>query len=336
MAEEGRAEKAQPEAAKEEEIRVEQVSAEEVKAHRITLSMVKVPPAEVAAGTYIVLQGRVLCSSACDLRGKIVRILTQDAVVSKEISLVIFDGAAYETDPIVIKAPTEPGAYSWTGVFPAQEKEGVLHEEGSAPVSFTVMPHHTTSIADWDVPSPIAFGDEFGIKVGVRCSADCRLTDKNIEIYDHAGAVVATVALGGIPWPGTSALYWAEVKLKAPTVEGYFTWEVKFSEQDSAVPHDGASYTFGFSTTRQPEHVVTVGVIDKDTQTPIKNADVLLHPYRGYTDECGMARLMVPKGEYELYVSESGKETFQTTVKVASDVAVKAELLSLPVPDDSG
>ena len=81
---------------------------------------------------------------------------------------------------------------------------------------------------------------------------------------------------------------------------------------------------------------MTVEVIDKDTKTPIKNADVLLHPYRGYTDERGMARLMVPKGEYELYVSKNEYETFQTTVKVASDVAVKAELLVTPVPDDSG
>jgi len=83
--------------------------------------------------------------------------------------------------------------------------------------------------------------------------------------------------------------------------------------------------------------VVTVEVIEKDTRTPIKNAHVLLHPYRGYTDERGVAKLEVPKGNYELYVSKNEYETFQTTVEVANDVAVKVELLVVPPdPDEDG
>jgi hypothetical protein len=341
MAKEVREEKAKPEAAKEEEIRAEKVTAEEAKAeevkvHDITLSMAKAPPPEVDAGAFIALQGRVSCSSACDLRGKIVKIIAQDAVEVKEIRLVTFYGGAYETDRIVIKAPITPGEYTWTAVFPAQEKEGVLHQESSAPFSFTVKPHHATSMAVWDVPSPIAVGDRFRMKVGVKCSADCKLTDKQIEIYDHEGGKVATEKLGDVPWPGTGTLYWAEVELKSPGTEGYYTWEARFPEPDLELPHEEASHTFGFRTGEPPEHVVTVEVIDKDTKTPIKNADVLLHPYRGYTDERGMARLMVPKDKYELYVSKNEYETFQRTVKAANDVAIKAELLVAPVPDESG
>lgn len=306
-----------------------------VQAHETSTSMVKAASAELYAGTDIALKVRVSCPSACDLRGKIVKIIDQDAVV-QEIFLTEFYGTVNETDRLIVKAPTKPGEYTWTALFPAQEKEGVLHQESSAPFSFIVKPHHATSMAVWDVSSPIVFNAKFKLKVGVKCSAECRLTGKKVEIYDHEGAKVATGTLGDVPWSATGALYWAEVELEAPTVEGCYTWEAKFPEPELELPHEGASYTFVFGTARQPEHVVTVEVLDKDTNTPIKHADVLLHPYRDYTDERGMARLMVPKGEYELYVSKNKYEIFQTTVKAASDVAVKAELLVAPVPDDSG
>ena len=306
---------------------------EEIQAHETSTSMVQAAPTELAAGVDIALRVKVSCPSACDLRGKIVKIIAQDAVVAKEIYLTQFY-EINETDTLIVKAPTKPGEYTWTAVFPAQEKEGVLHEESSTPFSFIVKPH-ATSMAVWDVASPIVFNAKFKLKVGVRCSADCKLTDKQIEIYDQEGAKVATEKLGDVPWPGTNTLYWAEVELKAPGTEGYYRWEVKFPKLDLELPHEEASCTFGFATARPPEHMVTVEVIDKDTKTPIKNADILLHPYRGYTDERGMARLMVPKGEYELYVSKNEYETFQTTVKVASDVAVKAELLVVP-PESPG
>ena len=301
-----------------------------VKAHETSVSMAKSALAELNAGTDMALEVKVSCPSACDLRGKIVKIVAQDAAVVKEIQLTDFEGTGNETDEFVVKAPIKPGGYTWTAVFPAQEKEGVLHEESSAAFSFIVKPH-ATSMAVWDVPSPIAFGDEFRIKVGVRCSANCRLTDKKIEIYDNEGAKVATGTLGGVPWSATSALYWAEVDLEAPGMEGYYRWEAKFPKPDLELPHEGASYTFAFGTARPPEHLVTVEVIDKDEKTPIKNAHVLLHPYRGYTDERGMAKIGVTKGEYKLWISKEDRyETFQTTVKVASDVAVKAELLVAP------
>jgi hypothetical protein len=307
-----------------------EVKTEEIQAHETSTSMVKAGPAQLDAGTDIALKVKVSCSSACDLRGKIVKIITQDAAV-KEIELVTFDGTVNETDEFVVKAPTQPGGYTWTAVFPAQEKEGILHKESSAPFSFIVK-SHTTSIAVWDVPSPVAFGNEFKLKVGVRCSAECKLTGKDIEIYDHEGAKVATGTLGDVPWSGATALYWAEVELKAPSPEGYYTWEVKFPKPDLELPHEGASYNFGFGAARQPEHVVTVEVIDKDVKTPIKNAHILLHPHRGYvyrsrTDERGVARVNVPKGEYELCATKDEYETFQTTVEVAGDIAIKAELM---------
>ena len=123
------------------------------------------------------------------------------------------------------------------------------------------------------------------------------------------------------------------MELQAPGVEGYYTWVVKFRKPDLELPHEEASYHFGFTTASPPEHVVTVEVIDQDTKTPLKHARVLLrpqsgYPYRGYTDEGGLAKLQVPKGDYTLYASKGHLyETCQTTVEVASDIGIEAELL---------
>lgn len=304
--------------------------AEEAQAHETNTHMIQLIPAEVDAGADIGLKVRLSCPHGCDLRGSIVRIVAQDAAVVKEIELIEFDETVNETEEFVVKAPIEPGEYTWTAVFPAQEKEGILHEESSAPLSFTVKPH-TTSMAVWDMPSPVAFNAKLKIKVGVKCSAGCKLTDQGIEIYDHEGQKAATATLGGVPWPETSALYWTEVELDAPSVEGYYTLTAKFPKPDLELPHQEASHTFGFRTGKPAEHMVTVKVIDKDTKAPLKSAHVSLHPYRGYTDERGVTKLEVPKGEYELYVSKDDDYmTFQTTVEITDDASIKAELLFFP------
>jgi hypothetical protein len=216
-------------------------------------------------------------------------------------------------------------------VVPAQEqeKEVALHEESSAPFSFITKPH-ATSMAVWDVPSPIVFNAKFKLKVGVKCSAECELTGKEIEIYNQEGSKVAAQTLGSVPWTATGTLYWTEVELKSPGTEGAHSWTAKFPEPDLELPHEGDAYTFGFRTVRPPECEVTVEVIDKDTKTPIKNAVVILRPYQGATDDGGVARVRVPKGDYELYVWRVNRWPFQTTVKVASDIAIKAELVREP------
>jgi hypothetical protein len=308
---------------------VKEEKPEEVKAH---ISMVRAILADVNIGRDMALKVKVSCPSACDLRGKTVKIIDQDGVV-KEIELVTFDGTANETDEFIEKVPIKPGEYMWTAVFPAQEKEGILHEESSAPFSFIVKPHKT-SMSVWGAPSPIALNTKFKLKVGVQCFANCTLTGKKIEIYDHEGAKVATRRLGGVPWSGTPALYWAEVELEAPGIEGSYTWEAKFPEPDMGLPHAEAACPFTFRTARPPEHVVTVEVIDKDTEAPIKGAHVILHPYSAYTDEDGAAKVEVPGGEYQLHVWKFDYDKFKTKINVTSDISVKAELLLTPQDEE--
>jgi len=314
----------------------EEEKADQAKAHE-TSCMLEGAPAELDAGSIMALKVKVSCSSACDLRGKTAKIIAQDAVVKEmQIELGEFDGVVTETDEFVVKAPTKPGEYTWACVFPTQEKEGVLHAESSAPFSFIVN-SHITSMTVWDVPSPIVFGTKFKLKVGVKCSAECKLTDGKIEVYDHESSKVATETLGNSPWPDTAGLYWAEVKLEAPGTEGYYTWKAKFPTTDLRLPHEEASSIFGISTARPPEHWVKVEVMAKDTNKPLKNALVTLipcgtlyTPYRERTDDRGVAGLYVPKGEYQLCVDQADHKPFETTAEVAGDTEVKVELIYAP------
>ena len=305
--------------------------------HETNVYMVQPAPTQAYARAGVGLEVGVSCPESCDLRGSMVRIIAEDAAVLIEVELAEFDGTVSQTGEFQVQAPTDPGEYMWTAVFPAQEKEGILHEQSSTPLSFIVKPH-STSIAVWDVPSPVAFGDKFRIKVGVKCSAECELKDKEVDVFDHGGRKVASGALGGAPWSDTRALYWREVGLEAPGEEGHYVWRVEFPKPDLDLPHEEASYSFSFTTGRPPEYLVTVEVTGQDTKAPLRRAHVLLRPesgfpYRGFTDESGVAKVEVPKDKYALLVSK-GKDydTFRTTVDANGNVTVKAELVAVHDP----
>jgi len=313
----------------------EEVKTEEVKAHQTSASMVKAALGEVDAGTDMALKVRVSCPEKCNLQGSQVRIVDDEGAVITEIELTDFDETGNETGEFAVKAPVKLGAHTWTAVFAAQEKEeGVPHEESSAPFPFIIKPH-STSMAVWDAPSPIVVSDKFKLKVGVRCSAECKLTGQEVEIYDQGGGKVATGTLGDVPWQDTAGLYWAEVEVEAPITEGFYSLDVKFPKPDLELPHEGAASSFASRTVRPPEHVVTVEVIDKEKNTPLKKAVVTLHSsgttYREYTDEGGVAKLSVPKGEYELLaVTIDYLEFRMAAYEVAGDATIKAELIYWP------
>jgi len=276
----------------------------EVQVHEIGVSWLKSPPAEVKAGAHMVLKVGVSCFSACDLTGKTVRVMEQDAAVADDIELTGFDGAANETGEILVETPLVPGEYTWVAVFPPQEREGILHQGSSAPFSFIVK-RHATGIAVWDLPSPAVLGAGFTVKVGVNCLDHCNLTGKAVEVYDHEGDKVATAPLREAPYSDKVDLHWAEIELAAPVTEGYYKWQAKFPEPDLEIPHNDACHTFGFTTAKPGECELTVEVINKDTDTPIKNVQVVLRPnlYRGSTDESGVVKIGLAKGEYKLTVS---------------------------------
>jgi hypothetical protein len=307
--------------------------AEEIKSHPTSIEMVQSAPKEVDAGSDVSLSVKVVCASNCDLQGKTIQVLAHDETLLREIELTTSEEKPNETAPFTIQAPLALGACSWRIVFPEQKVSETVHETSSTSVEFTVVPH-STSLAVWDDPSPVVKSSAFRVKVGVKCSAQCKLTGKEVEVYDQAGSLISKGKLGETPWPQTSALYWTEAEMKAPAADGVYTWTVKYSGAALELPHNGSSSQFSFRTANPPEHVVTVQVVDKATQTPIEGAEVVMHPYRTSTDQAGVAKLEVPKGEFTLYVTTKyERPIFEMLVKVDSDQSIKAELLPvMPSP----
>ena len=75
-----------------------------------------------------------------------------------------------------------------------------------------------------------------------------------------------------------------------------------------------------------PDCEVTVEAVDREKQTPIKGARVVMHPYRAMTDENGIAKVKVTKGQYDILVSASKYVPVSIPVEVTADMVTRAEL----------
>ena len=293
---------------------------------------VDVSPVVVDAGTRLTLRGSVSCSPTCDLRGHTLLVRDHAGTEMARAELAATDAGTSETSELFLKAPIEAGDYAWLVVCPALVKEGVSYAESSAPVSFTVT-RHATHVVAWDVPPAIVVGERFKVKLGIRCSSECQPANRRFEILDHEGAVMATGSISGEIWPGTSALYVAEAELDAPAEEGLYTWSVKVPASDLGAPHEEGAVSVGVRAVSHPECLVTVAVVDKDSQAPLPGARVVMHPFRAVTDDRGVAELRVAKGAYTLFASQTCYLTFGLPVEVTADMTASAELCLEPVTE---
>ena len=338
--------------------------------HAPLIELISPLPADVEACTELTLEVRVTCPAGCDLEGESVQVLAADgSVVTVErvspdtaepvgpdaVDAVGPDPRTAEAvspdavesgslDPgepvsphdeveiLSLRAPREVGEHTWTILLPAHEMDGVVHGEASLDVSTTVKPHET-SVAVWDVATPVVFCEGFGAKIGIRCSAECGLTGKLVEVCDETGARVGEGILGEEPWPGTRALYWAEVPLEAPPSEGSFAWSAGPVEADFGPSHLPASAVVSFRTVGPPEHTVEVEIVRDDNGEPLERVEVRMGIYRASTDERGMARFELPSGEFDLVASKAEFAADPMTVEVTGDLEVRIEARYEPPPD---
>ena len=302
---------------------------EEPQSHPTSVALSRAPAAEIDAGTDIVLKVRVSCPYGCDLRERVINVLTTDGAVVGGSRLAEFADHVNETTEFAFVAPDEVGEYSWTVVFPKQEAENLVHEEASLPITVRTLAHDT-SLAVWGVPSPIVIDHPFRIQAGATCSAGCDLKGKEIQICDETGASIARGTLGETPLDGTRALYWTEIDLVAPAREGATSRSITFAPTELQLPHGGASARFGFETVRPPQYSVAVKVVDKDAGTPVEDAQVRLGVYFAYSDPTGLARVAMPRGTYSLDVLKTGYEAPSRVLEVNDDVTVEVEVAGVP------
>jgi hypothetical protein len=339
-----------------EQVDTEQIDAEQIDTHEVTAAITHVnapemnlsistvytgdmetvtpPLPRVYAGGDIALQVAVSCSLACDLRGAMVEILAQDAVIAQvEISSFDNDDAVNQTDVFILTAPTEPGEYIWTAVFEPKEEENTLHMPVSASFTFIVEPHMIT-LSSWDLPFPVIVGSKFTLKAGAKCLGNCKLAGEQITLYDQQGTLLATGILGKEPHKDTVAMYWTELELDAPGETGVYEWELKFSQPDRLPAHDDASHAIVFRTARPPEHLLTIEVISDIEKVPVVNALVAVTSegisYRAWSDNAGTVTFNVPKGEYRLLITADDHLALdpEDTITVESDQIVKREMIS--------
>lgn len=191
------------------------------------------------------------------------------------------------------------------------------------------METHATRVVVWDVPVAVEPGAAFHIKVGVKCAAECSSAGRVVEIRDAAGQALACASVGETPWPGTASLHYAELELRAPSVEGLHACEahVAAGVEAAGVPaHEVASARFQIRTARAPECRLKVIAVDARSRVPVPGAKVVVHPYHALTNAEGVAELRVPKGAYRLFVSGRDRFPFRSDGEIDSDVTIQAEL----------
>ena len=236
------------------------------------------------------------------------------------------------TIALTLRAPDDVGEHRLTLVVTRAGWDGGEAAEGALPFSLKTVPH-ATSLAVWDVPSPVVRNTKFEIKAGAKCTSACALAGKIIEIRDEAGALMGSGALGDAAAPGTTALVFTAISLKAPRKHALHSWTASIEPSELKLPHGQATSRFSFVTVAEPEHSVSVTVVNKQTKEPIPGAQVRLGVYRAETDASGAAKIRVPKGEFSLAVMRPGYKMPERTIAVAKDVRIRIPAEELP-PED--
>ena len=189
----------------------------------------------------------------------------------------------------------------------------------------TVKPHSIQMVI-WDVPPAIECGEPFNIRIGAKCPNKCPPDGWLLEVDDHNQEKLASVTLGDEPWPDTAALYYRKVELMAPDTEGLYQWQARMTAKNAGIPHTESVASINLRVVAEPECVLTIEAVDRESQTPVVGAKIVLHPYRTFTDKNGLAEVSVPKGEYRLFVSGKNYFPFRKDSDVNGDMKIRVEL----------
>jgi hypothetical protein len=190
---------------------------------------------------------------------------------------------------------------------------------------------HAVHVVVWDVPTVVDACATFRFKVGVGCALGCRARDCAVEIRGADGRTLASGALNDTPWPGTGALYFAELTADAPAEDGLHGWQALVSAiaaQGDDVGHAAASAEFNVRVVPAAQCRLEVIAIDARSRVPVEGARVVAHPYRASTREDGVAELRVPKGEYRVFVSGRSYLPFRADSRVEADTTIRVELVA--------
>ena len=256
---------------------------------------------EVDAGAALVMRARISCAQGCNL-DQLQLSLRDDA--GRDCGQAACTRAGDETFQLVsddITLPEQPGTYPLSLV--ATLKAGACCKDTfAAQAQVTVRPH-ATRLNVWGLPSAVPANEDFSFNIGLKCSSACDLSGQTIQIRDPEGTLVLEQAFGSEIWPGTEALRFLKVTLKAPAKVGLHEWHVVSTPDGTGLAHAAGEASFRINVHQEADCEVLVDVRELATEAPLANATVVLHPFRSTTDANGVARFMVARGDYDLLVS---------------------------------
>lgn len=295
--------------------------------HETFIDIVRSLPDEVDAGQTTSIVLRVTCRAGCKMEDAPVRLVDGDSGEAVETRREPNPESGAVT--LVVTVPVTLGDVVWNASCARHDRDGVVHEE-SPPVEIrfrTVA--HKTSMAVWDVQSPVAAGCSLEATVGVRCSAACALTGQLVQVLDDEEAINGEARLGPTPLEGTDALYWTTVGLTAPATSGLTTRLVRLADT-LGVPHEPVRASFTFMTTPPSECRVVLTVMAAESGSHVPDTEVRVGLFRAVTDGQGAARVDVPRGSYEVTIRRDGYDAVPFSLDVTSDMAVTIEAKRVP------
>ena len=190
---------------------------------------------------------------------------------------------------------------------------------------------HETSLAVWDMTSPVVAGGRATLKVGVACQCGCDLSRTRIDVYDETGSRLAEGSPGPAPWPATNALYWVELDVAAPGSEGDHALHLQATALEAS--HGQVTSVVRFVASRPPEHHVTLEVIEKGSGVPLAGVELRLGRVRAVTNDAGLAHLDVPGGTCEVCAWKIGYDLLSQPALVAGDTTIRLEVAVTPEPE---
>ena len=266
----------------------------------VSLSL-SISPQDVDAGAELTLKAVAECPEEFDLSDE--QISFHDAT-GREIGsapLAALEGKDFGAE-ITVTAPIELGEYGYGAVLTPAEGEGVAHAEAKAEAHCTVKAHDAY-LNVWNIPSAITAGEAFSFHVGLKCSCGCNLANRGFVVRDQAGTVVASATLGEAVWPGTSAVYFAEVQAVAPADLSLHKWTVESDGSATGIAHAPGTIDMRVRTVATPDHEIRFEVIDRKSGAPLKGIKLIMGPYRATTGEDGVALMRVVADHYVLHAS---------------------------------
>jgi len=292
-----------------------------------------VSPDEVVAGAEVTLAGKIVCTPAQALDGVALLIRDHQGDEVTKIPVDAFDGEENATAHVSVRAPEAPGNYTWSAQLVAEA--GITNEirPPHEAVRFEIaVAAHALRLMVWDVPSAVETEQRFTVKIGLKCCSGCDMSGRRIAILDQAGNEAGTKILSGAFWPGSDGLQFAELDLSAPDNEDLFHWHAFAPPEGDDDLHQEAKAAFGVRAVAPANCTVRIEAVDKDTDGPLPNMNVVMHPYRARTDANGIAEIKVAQGAYSVFVSGQGYYPVQRDLDVIDDLVSRAPLEAEPPP----